>query len=157
MGPALFLSLEESARDAAHEVSLDDLCKDDGIETLLTKLDSLFLKDENNAAFEAYDTFECYQRPSSMNMMDYINTFERLYQAAKHYKPELPDGVLAYRLLHSANLSDAHVQLARATLPSLIYSNRQQQLKKITEADPLLSVKTEPTYENHHQEAGEAY
>ena len=48
MGPALFLSLEGSARDAAHEVSLKDLSKDDGIDKLLEKLDSLFLKDENN-------------------------------------------------------------------------------------------------------------
>ena len=95
MGPALFLSLEGSARDAGHEVSLEDLSGDNGIDVLLQKLDSLFLKDENNSAFEAYDTFERYQRPVDMGMTKYINTFERLYQKAKNFKLELPDGVLA--------------------------------------------------------------
>ena len=48
MGPALFLSLEGSARNAGHEVSLEDLSGDDGIDAPLQKLDSLFLNDENN-------------------------------------------------------------------------------------------------------------
>ena len=109
MGPALLLSLEGSARDAAHEVSLEDLSGDDGIDVLLQKLDSLILKEENNFAFEAYDTFERYQQPVDMGMTEYINTFEHLYQKAKNFKLELPDGVLAYRLLRSANLSDTHV------------------------------------------------
>lgn len=162
LGPALFLSLEGSARDAAHEVSLEDLSGDNGINVLIEKLDSLFLKDENNSAFEAYDTFERYQRPVDMGMTDYINNFERLYQKAKHFKLDLPDGVLAYRLLRSANLSDTHAQLARATLPSLTYNNMQQQLKKIfsdgtVQSKPLASVKIEPTFESSHREVEEAY
>ena len=131
MGPALFLSLSGSARDAAREVSIEVLNSGTGLDELIKKLDELYLKDENNAAFEAYDVFERYERPSGMSVVEYINTFERLYQKAKHYKLELPDGVLAYRLLRSANLSDAHQQLARATLPSLTYANMQTQLKKI--------------------------
>ena len=79
----------------------------------------MYLKDENNSAFEAYESFENYQRPSDMDMTTYINAFERLYQKAKNFKFELPDGVLAYRLLKSANLSSEHEQLARATLPAL--------------------------------------
>ena len=161
MGPALFLSLEGSARDAGHEVSLD-LSGDDSIDVLLQKLDSLSLKDENNSAYEAYDTFERYQHPVDMGMTEHINTFERLYQKAKNLKSELPDGVLAYRLLGSANLSDTHVQLARATLPSLTYNNMQQQLKKIfsdasVQSSSLASVKIEPTYESSHQEVGETH
>ena len=113
-------------------------------------------------AFEAYDTFERYQRPVDIGITEYINTFERLYQKAKNFKLELPDGVLAYRLLRSANLSDTHVQLARATLPSLTYNNMQQQLKKIfsdgsVQSSSLASVKIEPTYESSHQEVGETY
>ena len=103
----------------------------------------MFLTDENNSAFEAYDTFE------------------RLYQKAKNFKLELLDGVLAYRLLRSANLSDTHVQLARAMLLSLTYNNMQLQLKKIfsdgsAQSSSLASVKIEPTYESGHQEV-EAY
>ena len=46
-----------------------------------------------------------------MSISDYINRFERLYQKAKSYKMEIHDGVLAYHLLNSANLSDHHKQL----------------------------------------------
>lgn len=145
-GPAVFLSLTGSARDAAHEIPVDTLDSDTGLNVLLGKLDELFLKDEDNAAFEAYDTFERYERPNGMSVFEYINTFERLYQKAKHFKLELSDGVLAYRLLRSANLSDTHQQLARATLPALTYTNMQAQIKKIftdqnNQSSPPVAVK----------------
>ena len=54
---------------------------------------------------------EKFIRPSEMSISDYINRFERLYQKAKSYKMEIHDGVLAYHLLNSANLSDHHKQL----------------------------------------------
>ena len=44
---------------------------------------------------------------------------------------ELSDGVLAYRLLKSAHLSEHHEQLARATLTALSCDNLKGQLKKI--------------------------
>lgn len=165
LGPALFLSLQGSARDAAHEVSVEDLSKENGIEILLKKLDELYLKDTDNAVFEAYDRFERYQRPEGMNIIEYINAFERLYQKAKHYKLELPDGVLAYRLLRSANLSDTHEQLARATLTALTYVNMQTQLKKIFNSENSSTsnqasaqhIKIEPTYVSQHQSEEETY
>ena len=44
---------------------------------------------------------------------------------------ELPNGVLAYRFLNSANISSHHKQLVRATLPELSYQSMKDQLKKI--------------------------
>lgn len=70
LGPALFLSLDGSACDAAHEVPLDGLNSDTGFDVLLNKLSKLFLKGQDNAAVEA---FERYQRPSDMRIFDYIN------------------------------------------------------------------------------------
>ena len=155
LGPALFLSLEGSARDAAREIAPEDLEKENGFDTLITKLDSLFLKDENNSAFEAYDIFERYQRPQDMDIFTYINAFERLYQKAKNFKLELPDGVLAYRLLKSANLSSEHEKLARATLADLTYDKMKAQLKKIfsdnSSSPTSTSMKIEPTYETTHE------
>ena len=160
LGPAVFLSLAGEARDAAREISEEDLCKENGLDVLITKLDSLFLKDENNSAFEAYEAFENYQRPQDMDMTTYINTFERLYQKAKNYKLELPDGVRAYRLLKSANVTAEKEQLARATLPSLTYDNMKAQLKKIFNdcSTSFAAVKVEPTYKASHEVAeAEAY
>lgn len=154
LGPALFLSLTGSACDAAREISLTDLEKEDGFDTLITKLDSLYLKDEKNSAFEAYETFEKYQRPQDMDMYTYINTFERLYHKAKSHKLDPPDGILAYRLLKSANLSHEHEQLVQATLDDLTYEKMKTQLKKIfsdISNSPLsTSMKVEPAYEATH-------
>ena len=96
-----------------------------------------------------------------MDINKYINAFERLYQKAKGFELALPDGVLAYRLLKSANLSSEHEQLAKATLPSLTYDNMKKQLKKIfnkvsTSSLPIL-VKIEPAYKSTHDEAGAYY
>ena len=64
---------------------------------------------------------------------------------------EIPDGVLAYRLLKSAYLPEQHEQLARATLTESTYGNMKGPLKKIF-GDPaslenvsrMPSVKVEP-------------
>ena len=161
LGPCVFLSLSGDARAAAHEIPLDDLNKDDGLDTLIKKLNELYLKDKEGSAFEAYESFEKYQRPNDMDINRYINAFERLYQKAKNFTLVLPDGVLAYRLLKSANLSSEHEQLAKATLPSLTYANMKKQLKKIfndvsTSSLPI-SVKVEPAYKSTHDEAGAYY
>ena len=161
LGPCLFLSLTGDARNAAREIPLEDLEKDDGLDTLIKKLDELYLKDKEGSAFEAYESFEKYERPKDMDINKYINTFERLYQKAKGFELALPDGVLAYRLLKSANLSSEHEQLAKATLPSLTYDNMKKQLKKIfdkvsTSSLPV-SVKIEPAYKSTHDEAGAYY
>ena len=64
-------------------------------------------------------------------MTDFINKFDRTYHKLKHHKMELPDGVLACRLLTSANLSEQYEPLATATLTELTYDNMKRQLKKI--------------------------
>ena len=58
-----------------------------------------------------------------MSMTDFVNGFERMHHKLKQHKMELPDGVLAYRLLKSAHLSEKHEQLARPTLTELTCDN----------------------------------
>ena len=66
-----------------------------------------------------------------MNMSDYLNEFEHLNIKLKEYKIDLPEPVLAYHLLKSANISQEKEQLARATLTELTYAGMKKQLKKI--------------------------
>ena len=61
----------------------------------------------------------------------YINDFERLLNKTKQYGTTMSTDVLAFRLLTSANLSETHEQLARATIKELKYDEMQLQLKKI--------------------------
>ena len=65
---------------------------------------------------------------------------------------ELPTGVLAYRLLKSANVSDERQQLARATLSELTYENMKKQLKAIFDnSSSTMSVDTAIKVENTFQ------
>ena len=74
-----------------------------------------------------------------MSISDYIIQFEQLYTNAKSHKMEILNGVLAYRLLNSANLSEHHKQLVRATVTDMKYSAMKDQLKKYL-----------PTQQVHH-------
>ena len=89
-----------------------------------------------------------------MSITEYINEFEKLHHKIKEYDMGLPSGVLAYKFLKQARLSESHEQLARATVSELTFDNMELQLKKIF-GDiiklPLLeSVKAEPIMQATH-------
>ena len=66
-----------------------------------------------------------------MSIDNFISDFERLYNKINAYKIELPDPVLAYRVLKSANLTQAKVELVRATLTAMTYKEMLSQLRKL--------------------------
>ena len=127
---------------------------DDGVDILLCKLKSLFAKDINQAAFIAHDKFEMFKRPANMDIVDFINEFERLYNNIKKYDMELSTRMLAYRLLKSVDISEDKQQLARATMSSFTYDDMRKQLKAIYDnlstneiKGSTTEIKVEPTYE----------
>ena len=160
-GPAIFLSLNGKPRASVLELDVGIISGDKGVEAILERLGKLYLKDRHQTAYLAYEAFEKFQRPVAMSMTNFINEFERMYHKLKQHKMELPDGVLAYRLLKSAHLSEQHEQLARATLTELTYENMKGQLKKIF-GDPaslenvshIPSVKVEPVLQVNEREEG---
>ena len=98
-------------------------------------LHTLYLKDETLLAYKAFETFGKIMRLHDMLITDYIIKFERLYNKAKNYKMEIHDGVLAYRLLDSANLSENNKQLVTATLSETKYSVIKKKLNKVFTSD----------------------
>ena len=100
-GLVVYLSLPDKIRKSCNDVSVQDLNKDDGLNVLINRIKSLYAKDMNALAFMAYDKFENF-----MNIIDYINEFEQLNNQVKHFEMELPTGVLAYKVLKNANLSN---------------------------------------------------
>ena len=128
-GPCLYLSLKEKAREAALELDLEAINGKDGIQLILERLDALFLEDKTQTAYLAYQTFENFKRPSEMLMKDYLVKFEQLYTKMKDHQMILPDGVLAYRVLNSANLTTDQMTLCRATMTELKYRERVKQLR----------------------------
>ena len=98
-GPAVYLSLPDKICKSCNDVSVQDLNKDNGLNVLINKIKSLYAKDMNALAFMAYDKFENFRRSDDMNIIDYINEFERLNNQIKHFGMELPTRVLAYKVL----------------------------------------------------------
>ena len=86
-----------------------------------------------------------------MNIIDYINEFERLYYEIQRYEMTLPTAVLAYRVLKSANISNEKQQSARVAMAELNYENMKKRLKAINDsssfsAENSFEIKSEPTY-----------
>ena len=72
--PAIFLTLQGKAREAALEIEIKDLTDDQGVKKLIEKLDSLYLEDINKSAYAAYESFEMYRRL----WYEYERIFEQL-------------------------------------------------------------------------------
>ena len=128
---AVALSLTGRARDSALEIAAADLNVDGGMLILLTKLDSVFLKEEKDRQYEAYTEFDRIKRENGVSMVDYIIEFERRYNRLRKFKMELPDAVLAFKLLDTAGLKVKDKQLALTACPELSFVNMKSGLKRI--------------------------
>ena len=68
-------------KNQKHGSDLSDLNKDDGLDK------SSYAKNTNTLAFMAYDKFENFRR-YDLNIVDYINKYERLNNQIKHFDME---------------------------------------------------------------------
>ena len=128
---AVTLSLKGRAKASALEIAAGDLNSDTGMTTLMTKLDSLFLKEEKDRQYEAYTEFDRIARGSATSMVDYIIEFEHRYNKLCKFKMELPDAVLAFKLLDTAGLNVKDKQLALTACPSVSFVDVKSALKII--------------------------
>lgn len=128
---AVTLSLIGRVKESVLEIAANDLNADNGMATLLTKLDSVFLKEEKDRQYEAYTEFDRITRESGVSMVDYIVEFERRYNRIVAFKMELPDTVLAFKLLDTAGLNIKDKQLALTACPKVSFADIISALKRI--------------------------
>lgn len=128
---AVALGLTGRAREAAMEIPVTDLNEDNGMTKLLEKLDGLFLVEEKDRTYEAYSNFDKLARDSTVSMADFIIEFEQRYARMKKYKMELPDAVLAFKLLDTACLEVKDRQLALTACTDLSFKEMKSALKRI--------------------------
>ena len=126
----VFLSLEGTTREAVLELDTAVLNSEDGMKKLYEKLDTLFLEDINQSAFRAYETFENYQRPPGTSL-DVLIEFGQLVAKLKDFNILLPEPVLAFRALKSANITKDNEKLVKATVSELTLSSMSKQFRKI--------------------------
>ena len=124
----VFLSLEGKA---ILELDTAVLNSEDGMKKLYEKPDTLFLEDINQSAFRAYETFKNYQRPPGMSLEDFLIEFGRLVTKLKDFNILLPEPVLTFRALKSANITPDNEKLVKATISELMLSSMSEQLRKI--------------------------
>ena len=151
-GPLIYRTLTGRAKAAVKDLTPAQIGAADGLKSIITRLEKLYLSDANQRIFVALDKFEKFKRPNSMSISDFILAFENLHSAVKNHQCTYPDGVLAYRLLVSANLTPEHERLCRATVETgkWTYENVVNQLKKILNEMPPTSntpaIKLENTF-----------
>ena len=130
-GPVLFLSLNQKTRNSLSTLKKEEISCDGGIDVVIKKLEELYALNKDQAMFAAYEKFEEFLRPSTMDIKDFIIEFEKRNQKLLNYKIDLPSVVRAYRLLKQANLPEEKRNLVRATVPDLTYESMRKQLKAI--------------------------
>lgn len=154
-GGALFLSLTDKARETVlAEVSEGAYEKDDIVDVIIKSLDTIFLKDDSETAFQAFDNFIKFRRPKSMPIDKFLAEFNLKYTKIKEHKMALPDGVLAYAVLTCADLPDDQAQICRATCSALKYDLMRKQIEKVT-LEPLSktvdeTITIKPTFYTQH-------
>lgn len=147
------LALSGRAREPAMEIPVDDLNKDTGMNTLVTKLDDLFLKEEKDQVYEVYSSFDRIMKDSSVSTTDYIIIFEQGYSRMRKYKMELPDAVLAFKLLDTACLEVKDRQLALTACTDLDFASMKSALKRIFGGKPAstVGINQETAYLTEHR------
>jgi transposase InsO family protein len=113
------------------EIDVEKLCDKDEIQTLISELDKIFLRDNVDIAYEHYTKFDKYERGDGQDMSSFIIEFERKYDLCKKSEMTLPDAVLSFKLLDSAGLSEKDRQLALTAANDLKFSSMKSALKRI--------------------------
>ena len=101
---AIALSLPEDDKTQIREkvfeqISLDDLKKEDGPDTLITFSDSHIKKGDLADSQEKFEEFEDFHRQSEMSIPEYIASFDSRYQKIEKLNMKLPSEILAFKLL----------------------------------------------------------
>ena len=82
-GPAVVLTLEGEAQQAALEISSEDLSSNNGVNKIIERLDTIYKKDELVQRFDKLESFESYKRPNNLSMRDFLAEFELKYNRIK--------------------------------------------------------------------------
>ena len=132
---AMHLSLNGRARIASSEISVDSLKNENGVDTLINKLDKVFLKDEGRRQFAVFHELYNLRRSPETSVNDFLVEFEHVYYKFAAQKMILPDPVIAFMLLASCKFTDSEVQLIMSAITEVTYDNMKSALKRIFGSD----------------------
>ena len=145
------------------QISIDDLKKEDGLDTLIAFLDKHLKKDDLADSLGKFGEFEDFQRIEGMSIVEYIASFDSIYRKIEKLKMTLPPEILAFKLLRKANISHDETLLVLTGMnyanKSTLYEEAMNSLKKfkgdITAGNGSSSsgIKLEPAFLAENEEA----
>ena len=132
-GPVLFRSLTGKAKEAALQLTVNQIGSDTGVKQILGKVGELYRSEKNHRICSVLEKFETFKRSPSMTMSHFVIDFENLHNKLKDFEVTYPDGVLAFRMMKAASMSSEHEKLLRATVKTgeWSYAAVKEQLGKI--------------------------
>ena len=157
---AIHLSLEGRARLASSEITIAELESDDGVKSLLTKLDGLFLADAGRRKYTAFQDLYNLRRQDDQDIRTFVSIFEHTYFLFTTQGMSLPDPVMAFMLLASCKLSDNEQQLVMSAIANITYENMKIALNRIFSGDinaqtsAVGAIKNEPVFLAEELEGG---
>ena len=86
-------------------MNLNELKSEDGLEKLLTFIDSKLGKDYLTDCLEKFEEFENIQRDSEQSIVDYIARFDQKYHRLVKLEMTLPPAILGFKHLRKANIT----------------------------------------------------
>ncbi|ESO90517.1 hypothetical protein LOTGIDRAFT_164106 [Lottia gigantea] len=126
---AVSVALKGQAKERALAMDIEQLSDEEhGMRNLISELDKLFKTD---AVDLAYSKFDNWKREQDTSMVDFIIDFEQKYAKCVKYNMDLPDTILAFKILDYANLSEQEKQLALTAASDLRYDTMKSALKRI--------------------------
>ena len=101
--------------------------KEDGVDTLMKQLDTLYLKDELSEKFRVLET---YRRLADLSISHFLVEFENKHFKIREFGVNEND-LLGFRLIKAANLTPDKEELIKATVTELTYDVVKNKMKKI--------------------------
>ena len=129
---SLFQSLQGTPRQTVlSELTVEEIIADNGVKNIIQTLDSFYLENRTQNAFNVLDDLMSFKRTSDMTIQNFIIKFQLKINRVKNTGMVLCDEFLGYALLKAANLSSNRYDLVKATCGEFTYNNIKTQLVKI--------------------------
>ena len=128
---ALVMILEGKYEIVGLDMEITEMNHDKGVENLLKLLDEKFAKDATDNEYEKFKKFEQIRRKADQSITDYIVEFEKCYKGVKGSGQDVADRVLAFKLLYTANISEADQKMVLTICKDNKYEDMKSALKRI--------------------------
>ena len=128
---ALVMILEGKYEIVGLDMEITEMNRDKGVENLLKLLDEKFAKDATDNEYEKFKKFEQIRRKADQSITDYIVEFEKCYKGVKGSGQDVADRVLAFKLLYTANISEADQKMVLTICKDNKYEDMKSALKRI--------------------------